>query len=55
MDHLTKLFVKIRERTGQSMTEYALIMAAIAVVAYASYLALGKGVVSIVANVTANL
>jgi Flp pilus assembly pilin Flp len=54
-----KLLVRISERVkgmrGQSMTEYALIMAAIAVAAFAAYVALGKGIVNLIANVTSNL
>jgi Flp pilus assembly pilin Flp len=55
MESLTRIHVKVRERRGQSMTEYALIMAAIAVVAYAAYTTLGTSIVSEIANVTSNL
>jgi Flp pilus assembly pilin Flp len=47
--------VRVRERRGQSMTEYALIMAAIAVVAYAAYTALGTSIVTEIGDVTKNL
>ncbi len=40
---------------GQTMTEYALIMAAIAVVAMVAYTALGGAVVGLVTSVTAAL
>ena len=55
MNHLLKIFVRAREEAGQSMTEYALIMAAIAVVAYVAYTALGTQVSTLVANVGAKL
>jgi Flp pilus assembly pilin Flp len=56
MNWTTKTFVKITEREqGQTMTEYALIMAAIAVVAYVSYKALGNAIVNILGNVTNSL
>ncbi len=55
MDKLLKLYVRAREDAGQSMTEYALIMAAIAVVAMVAYTALGTKVSTLVANVTAQL
>jgi Flp pilus assembly pilin Flp len=42
MDLLRHLYVRIRESAhGQTMTEYALILAAIAVVVYAGYQSLG--------------
>jgi Flp pilus assembly pilin Flp len=37
---------------GQTMTEYALIMAAIAIVAIVAYTALGTTIVTLVTNVT---
>ncbi len=53
------ILVSIRERLGdrkgQSMTEYALIMAAIAVVVYSAYQSLGNGIGNTVANVTNSL
>jgi Flp pilus assembly pilin Flp len=55
MNYLLKVFVRAREEAGQSMTEYALIMAAIAVVAMVAYSALGHNVSTLVANVTAQL
>ena len=42
MDFIRKLYVKTAEfRRGQTMTEYALILAAVAVVVYAGYQTLG--------------
>jgi Flp pilus assembly pilin Flp len=55
MKWVSKLCVGIRERDGQSMTEYALIMAAIAVAAYAAYTALGTSIVNEISSVTQNL
>ena len=55
MDYLLKVFVRVREEAGQSMTEYALIMAAIAVVAMVAYTSLGTNVSTLVSNVSAKL
>jgi Flp pilus assembly pilin Flp len=55
MQLLTRSYVRFRERKGQSMTEYALIMAAIAVAAYAAYTTLGGKIVTEIGNVSANL
>jgi Flp pilus assembly pilin Flp len=42
MDQIRKLYVKAEEfARGQTMTEYALILAAIAVVVYAGYQTMG--------------
>jgi Flp pilus assembly pilin Flp len=42
MDFLRHLYIRIRESAhGQTMTEYALILTAIAVVVYAGYQSLG--------------
>jgi Flp pilus assembly pilin Flp len=40
---------------GQGMTEYALIMASVAVVAYVAYTALGSSIVNEISNVTSSL
>ena len=50
-----RLYARVHERKGQSMTEYALIMAAIAVVAYIAYTALGTQVSTLVSNVGSDL
>jgi len=52
---LVKVWLRLGERKGQSMTEYALIMAAIAVVVYSAYQSLGTGIVNTVGNVTNSL
>ena len=49
MKSVTKLFIRVRESVvrntrGQTMTEYALILAAIAVVVYGTYRALGNNI-----------
>jgi Flp pilus assembly pilin Flp len=55
MNFLTKLYVRVSEKAGQTMTEYALIMAAIAIVCFAAYNALGTEVKTLVQNVTLDL
>ena len=56
MDYLNKLLVKILEgKKGQTMTEYVLIIAAIAVAGYTAYLGLEGGIQTIITNVTATL
>jgi Flp pilus assembly pilin Flp len=51
MTTITKLYVRLREHAAQSMTEYALIMAAIAVVCYVAYQTLGGQVTTLVTNI----
>ena len=52
MDYLRHLYISIRESSrGQTMTEYALILAAVAVVVYAGYQSLGTHVNSSVSSV----
>jgi len=42
MDKITGLFVKVREyQRGQTMTEYALILSAVAVVVFVGYQTMG--------------
>ena len=53
--YLLKAFIRAREETAQSMTEYALIMGAIAIVAMLSYNTLGNKVSSLVNNVANQL
>ena len=56
MNYLNKLIVRIREsKKGQTMTEYVLIIAAIAVAGYTAYVGLEGGINNIIANVTATL
>ena len=53
MDYLTRLFVAVREnKKGQTMTEYVLILAAIAVVGMTAYTLLGGKITSTVTTVT---
>ncbi len=55
MNFLTKAYVRVREARGQTMTEYALIMAAIAVVCIVAYNALGTTISALVNNVKGDL
>ncbi len=56
MDYVNKLIVRVREsRKGQTMTEYVLIIAAIAVAGYVAYEGLEGGINTIIANVTTTL
>ena len=55
MNFLTKAYVMVRESKGQTMAEYALIMAAVAVVAIVAYNTLGGDVVTLVNKVGADL
>ena len=55
MNNILRLYARIRDDKGQSMAEYALIMAAIAVVAMVAYSALGTNVSSLVSNVSSAL
>jgi len=60
MDLFTKAFLKVRERfvrfhRAQTMTEYALILAAIAVVVYGTYRVLGNNIGSLASGVDSAL
>ena len=56
MNWVNKLIVRVREsQQGQTMTEYVLIVAAIAVAGYVAYEGLEGGINSIITNVTATL
>jgi Flp pilus assembly pilin Flp len=56
MRYLNRILVKTRESTkGQTMTEYVLIIAAIAIAGYTAYVGLEGGINGIIANVTATL
>jgi Flp pilus assembly pilin Flp len=56
MQYLNELVVRVRgSRKGQTMTEYVLIIAAIAVAGYLAYQGLEGGINSIIANVTSTL
>jgi Flp pilus assembly pilin Flp len=53
---LTRIFVKVREyRKGQTMTEYALILAAVAIVAYIAYEIMGQDIGKLVNNIDNSL
>ncbi len=56
MKYLNRIFAKTRESMkGQTMTEYVLIIAAIAVAGYTAYVGLEGGINTIIANVTTTL
>jgi Flp pilus assembly pilin Flp len=54
MEFISRLFVKSTEwRNGQTMTEYAMILAAIAIVVFVTYQVLGQSINSLVNKVDA--
>jgi Flp pilus assembly pilin Flp len=60
MEAVTKVWVKVREwqkglSKGQTMTEYALIMAAVAVVVFITYQTMGQDIGSLVNKVNTDL
>ena len=56
MSTLTRLYLKLREKNkGQTMTEYALIMAAVAIVVFATYEVMGQDIGSLVNKVNTDL
>jgi Flp pilus assembly pilin Flp len=60
MESMTKMFIRARESVvrntrGQTMTEYALILAAIAVVVYGVYRVLGNNIGSLASGVDSTL
>jgi len=56
MKYFNQLVSRVREnRPGQTMTEYVLIIAAIAVAGYIAYQGLEGGINTIIANVTSTL
>ena len=60
MKSVMKMFIRVRESViresrGQTMTEYALILAAIAVVVYGTYMALGNNIGSLANGVDSAL
>jgi Flp pilus assembly pilin Flp len=56
VNYLKQLMVRVREsKKGQTMTEYVLIIAAIAVAGYIAYQGLEGGINTIISNVTATL
>jgi Flp pilus assembly pilin Flp len=56
MDMIRKLYVKGNEfARGQTMTEYALILAAVAVVVFAGYKTMGTTITSLLTNLDSQL
>jgi Flp pilus assembly pilin Flp len=60
MESVTKTYIRareylVRELRGQTMTEYSLILAAIAIVVYGTYRALGNNIGSLAKGVDSAL
>ncbi len=56
MDAITKMIVKVREyQKGQTMAEYALIMAAVAVVVFVGYQTMGTTITTLLGSVDGKL
>ncbi|MGA9721738.1 MAG: Flp family type IVb pilin [Candidatus Binatus sp.] len=56
MDRITRLLVKVREyQRGQTMAEYALIMAAVAVVVFVGYQTMGTTITALLSSVDGQL
>ena len=56
MDFITKTVVHAREWCkGQTMTEYALILSAVAVIVYAGYQTMGNTITSLLSSVDTSL
>ncbi len=56
MESFTKLIVKVREyQKGQTMAEYALILAAVAVVVFAGYQTMGTTITTLLSSVDGKL
>ena len=56
MDKIIGMFVKVREyQKGQTMAEYALIMAAVAVVVFAGYQTMGTTLTTLLSTVDGKL
>jgi len=56
MDFITKMFARVQNwGKGQTMTEYALIMAAVAVVVYVGYKTMGTSITGLLTVVDGNL
>jgi Flp pilus assembly pilin Flp len=56
MEMITKMVVKAREyQKGQTMAEYALILAAVAVVVFVGYQTMGSTITSLLSNVDSSL
>lgn len=56
MDFTTRMFVKAKNwHRGQTMTEYALILSAVAVVVYLGYQTMGTSITSLLSTTDGNL
>ncbi len=56
MDKITKMFVKAWEyQKGQTMAEYALIMAAVAVVVFVGYQTMGTTITTLLGSIDGQL
>ncbi len=56
MNKITELFVKVREyHRGQTMTEYALILSAVAVVVFVGYQTMGTTIMGLITVVDGKL
>ncbi len=56
MDKITRMFVKVREyQRGQTMAEYALILAAVAVIVFVGYQTMGTTITSLLSSVDGQL
>ena len=55
MNFLIKSYIRIVERRGQGMTEYALILSAVAVVVFAGYQLMGNDITSLLTTVDGKL
>jgi Flp pilus assembly pilin Flp len=60
MESLTRTFIRARESVvrrmrGQTMTEYALLLASVAIAVYGTYRNLGKGIGSIASGIDSTL
>jgi len=55
MKMVSKIRVRISGRRGQAMTEYALILSAVAIVAIIAYQSLGNNIGTLVNNVISDL
>jgi Flp pilus assembly pilin Flp len=56
MDQITRMIVKVREsQRGQTMAEYALILAAVAVVVFVGYQTMGTTITTLLSTVDGKL
>jgi len=56
MDKIARMFVKVREyQRGQTMAEYALILAAVAVVVFIGYQLMGTTITTLLTSVDGKL